>query len=141
MLITGTVLVICAMPFGYSFACAFESSPYLALTAMVATPVVGGTLHCVASYLILKNRNSQLPHQKPLPSKFVIWLLFAELSFVGMLGLTSVVANLTHSGIGMCGFYGSGLFMLPLLGSIPVSILVGTLAGRWVRRSFHRLTN
>jgi hypothetical protein len=140
MVIIGTVFVICAIPFGYSFACAFESSPYLAVTVMIATPVVGGTLHCVGSYLILKN-HIQLPQQKPLPSKFVIWLLFAQLSFVGMLCLTSVVANLTHSGIGMCGFYGSDWFMLPLLGSIPVSILVGILAGRWLRWRFQRITN
>jgi hypothetical protein len=138
MLTTGKMLVICALPFAYSFACADETSPYLSVAALVAPPVVGGILYCFGSYRVLKKFHGKSP--KPLPSKFVVWLLFAELSFIGMLCLTSAVASLTHSGIGMCGFYGSGWFMLPLLGAIPVSIVVGYVAARRLPQWLNRMT-
>ena len=150
MVITGTMLVVCSLPFG--FFCSFDSW-HQGFTAIMSTSILGGLLHCMGARRILRNRNTQesgtnlvdtertnvaLNSQyKSLPSKFVVWLLFAELAFVGMLFLTAMVGKWTGSGLlGICGPYGphGGLIVITLLCSVPVSLIVGMLAARWLPR-------
>jgi len=71
---------------------------------------------------------------------FVVWVLATGLSFGAVVAGTALIGKLTHSGpLGICGPYGpaAGLLVWMLLGSIPVSIVVGAYAA-W--RSYRYLT-